>query len=59
MTEYPTAWFRYFNNALIDAGLNPATEFNEAIAGNIVHIDIKAVKYFDLGYALIETDLEV
>jgi hypothetical protein len=59
MTEYPTAWFRYFNNALIDAGLNPATDFNEAIAGSIVHIDIKAVKYFDLGYALIETDLEV
>jgi len=59
MTEYPIAWFRYFNNALIDAGLNPATDFNEAIAGNVVHVDIKDVKYFDLGYALIEADLEV
>ena len=59
LTEYPTAWFRYFNNALIDAGLNPATDFNEAIVGNYVKVDIEAVKYFDLGYALIETDLEV
>ena len=59
MTEYPTAWFRYFNNALIDAGLNPATDFDESIVGNIVKVNIKAVKYFDLGYALIDADLEV
>ena len=59
MTEYPTAWFRYFNNALIDAGLNPATDFDESVVGNIVKVNIKAVKYFDLGYALIDAELEV
>jgi hypothetical protein len=58
LTEYPTGWFRYFNNALTAAGLNPATDFVESISGNTVTVAIMAVKYFDMGYALVEADLQ-
>jgi len=61
ITEYPDAWFRYFNDALLDVGLVPGTDFEETITGTsprVLNVHIKNVKYFDLGYALIEASLE-
>jgi hypothetical protein len=58
MTEYPTAWFRYFNNALVDAGFIAGVDFVETIVGNTVTLNIDNVKFFDLGYGLVEVGLE-
>jgi len=61
ITEYPDAWFRYFNDQLVDVGLVPGTDFEETITGTDpkqLNVHIANVKYFDLGYALIEASLE-
>ncbi len=61
ISEYPDAWFRYFNDALVDVGMTPGTDFEETITGTdpmVLNVHIKDVKYFDLGYALIEANLE-
>lgn len=57
-TEYPTAWFRYFNNILVDAGFTAGVDFDETLVGNTVKVNIKNVKFFDLGYGLVEAGLE-
>jgi type II secretory pathway pseudopilin PulG len=57
-TEFPTAWFRYFNNALVNTGFAAGVDFVETIVGNKVTLDIKDVKFFDLGYGLVEAGLE-
>ncbi len=59
ITEYTIAWSRYFNNSMIDAGLVPGTDFVLSISGDFITMDIKNVQFFDLGYALIKTDIEM
>jgi len=61
ITEYPDAWFRYFNDQLVEIGLVPGVDFEETITGTapkVLNVHIAKVKYFDLGYALIESSLE-
>lgn len=59
ITEYTIAWSRYFNNSMIDAGLVPGTDFVLSISGDFITMGIKNVQFFDLGYALIKTDIEM
>jgi type II secretory pathway pseudopilin PulG len=60
ITEYTSAWTRYFNNTLIEAGLTPGTDYNLTLAGDsTIHVDIANVQFFDLGFALIKTDIEM
>jgi hypothetical protein len=60
ITEYTSAWTRYFNNTLIEAGLTPGTDYNLTLVGDsTIHVDIANVQFFDLGFALIKTDIEM
>jgi type II secretory pathway pseudopilin PulG len=60
ITEYTSAWTRYFNNTLIEAGLTPAVDYNMTLVGDsTIHVDIANVQFFDLGFALIKTDIEM
>ena len=60
ITEYTSAWTRYFNNTLIEAGLTPGTDYNLTLSGDsTIHVDIANVQFFDLGFALIKTDIEM
>ena len=59
ITEYTTAWSRYYNNALIEAGLVPGTDYTLSIVDTTMTLSIRNVQFFDLGYALIKTDIEM
>ncbi len=60
ITEYTAAWTRYFNNTLIEAGLTPGTDFNLTLVdATTIHLGIASVQFFDLGFALIKTDIEM
>lgn len=59
ITEYTIAWSRYFNNTLIDAGLVPGADFILSVTGDTMTLNIRNVQFFDLGYALIKTDIEM
>ncbi len=59
ITEYTTAWTRYFNNTLIEAGLTPAVDYNLTVVDTTIHLGIANVQFFDLGFALIKTDIEM
>jgi type II secretory pathway pseudopilin PulG len=58
VTEYTSAWSRYFNNTLIEAGLTPVVDYNLTIVDQTtIHLGIKNVQFFDLGFALIKADI--
>jgi len=59
ITEYTTAWSRYYNNTLIEAGLVPGTDFVLSVSGSTLALGIKNVQFFNLGYALMKTDIEM
>jgi type II secretory pathway pseudopilin PulG len=59
ITEYTTAWSRFFNNTFIDAGLIPGNDFVLSISGDFINVGIKNVQFFDLGFALMKTDIEM
>ena len=59
ITEYTTAWSRFFDNTLIEAGLIPATDYVLTVAGSTIHLDIANVQFFDMGFALIKTTIEM
>jgi type II secretory pathway pseudopilin PulG len=59
ITEYTTAWTRFFNNTFINAGLAPGSDFVLSITGDTISVGVKNVQFFDLGYALIKTDIEM
>ncbi|UCC92413.1 MAG: hypothetical protein JSW25_06995, partial [Thermoplasmata archaeon] len=60
ITEYTTAWSRFFNNTLIEAGMTPVTDFNLTIVDDTtIFLGIKNVQFFNLGFALIKTDIEM
>jgi hypothetical protein len=59
VSEYTTAWSQYLNNTLIEAGLAPGTDYNLAAGNNTIWGDIAAVQFFDLGYALIKSHIDM
>ncbi len=59
ITEYTTAWLRYYNNALIEAGLVPGTDYTISVVDTTLTLDIENVQFFDLDYALIKTNIEM
>lgn len=60
ITEYTSAWSRYFNNTLIEAGLTPAVDYTLTVVDETtIHLDINNVQFFELGFALIKTDIEM
>lgn len=60
ITEYTTAWSRYFNNTLIEAGLTPAVDYVLTVTGETtISLGIKNVQFFELGFALLNADIEM
>ncbi len=58
VTAFPVAWARYFNNTLIEGGLTNTVDFNTSYTKSEVHVDIKNVGFFDMGYALFNVELQ-
>jgi hypothetical protein len=59
ITEYTTAWSRYYENTLIGAGLAPAVDYELSADNTTLTLGIKNVQFFELGYALIKTNIEM
>ncbi len=60
ITEYTTAWSRYFNNTLIEAGLTPAVDYTLTVVDKTtISLDIDNVQFFELGFALLKADIEM
>ena len=60
ITEYTTAWSRYFNNTLIEAGLTPVVDYTLTVTDETtITIGIKNVEFFNLGFALLKADIEM
>jgi type II secretory pathway pseudopilin PulG len=59
ISEYTIAWSRYYNNTMIDAGLVPGTDYTLSISDSTLTMNIRNVQFFDLGYALMKTDIEM
>lgn len=59
ITEYTTAWSRYFENSLIEAGLIAGTDYNMTVGDTDLMVAIDNVQFFELGYALIKADIEM
>ena len=59
ISEYTVAWSRYYNNTMIDAGLVPGTDYTLSISDSTLTMNIRNVQFFDLGYALMKTDIEM
>ena len=60
ITEYTTAWSRYFNNTLIEAGLTPVVDYTLTVTDETtITIGIKNVEFFNLGFALLKGDIEM
>lgn len=57
-SEFPTAWSRFFNNTLIEEGFTPGTDYNLTRTGSIIELGIRNVSSFDMGYALINVEIE-
>jgi type II secretory pathway pseudopilin PulG len=60
ITEYTTAWTRYLNNTLIEAGLTPAVDFTLTVTNKTtITLAIDNVQFFELGFALLKADIEM
>jgi hypothetical protein len=59
ITEYPTGWSRYLENSLIDAGLVPAVDYDITVGDTDLLLDIHNIQFFELGYALIKSNVEM
>ena len=57
-TDHPKAWARWYNNTLLEAGLSSPADFKTTAAASTVTVALNHTKYFDLGYALVKTEIE-
>jgi hypothetical protein len=57
-TEYPKAWARFYNNTLIQAGLMSPADFTTTVNGNDIVVAIRNVLHFNMGYALVDVEIE-
>jgi len=57
-TEHPTAWARWYNTTLLEAGLTSPADFVTTVTSSTVKVALNHTKYFDLGYALVKTEIE-
>jgi hypothetical protein len=57
-TDHPSAWARWYNNTLLEAGLGTPADFKTTVTASTVTVAINNTKFFDLGYALVKTDIE-
>ncbi len=59
LTEYPKAWEAYMKNTLLEAGLDPATDYDVTVSGGEVTVVVRSVQLFEVGYALVKVELEM
>jgi len=57
-TEHPLAWARWYNNTLLEAGLASPSDFKTTVTASTVTVALNHTKFFDLGYALVKTEIE-
>jgi hypothetical protein len=58
VSEFPTAWARWFNNTMIEAGFTSPADYITTINDNTIVVAIKSVQNFNMGYALINVEIE-
>jgi type II secretory pathway pseudopilin PulG len=60
VTEYTSAWARYLGNTLIEAGLTPAVDYILTIVDDTtINLGINNVQFFNMGFALLKTDIQM
>ena len=57
-TSFPHAWARFYNNTLIEEGFSSPADYTTTVTGNTVTVSIRNVVNFDMGYALVNIEIE-
>ncbi|UCC93988.1 MAG: LamG domain-containing protein, partial [Thermoplasmata archaeon] len=58
VSEFPTAWARFYNNTLIEEGFSSPADYTTTVTGNTITISIRNVLNFNMGYALVNVEIE-
>ncbi len=58
VTEFPVAWQRYYENTLIEEGFTPGVDYIMTVSGNDIHLAIRNVNSFQMGYALVNVQIQ-
>jgi hypothetical protein len=58
VSEFPEAWARYYNNTLIEGGFTPGVDYTMIVSGSKLTLGIKNVASFDMGYALVNINIQ-
>jgi len=58
VSEFPTAWARFFTNTMIEEGFTSPADFTTTVTGNTIVLAIRDVVNFNMGYALINVEIE-
>ena len=58
VSEFPTAWARFFTNTMIEEGFTSPADYTITVTGNNIFLAIRDVLNFDMGYALINVEIE-
>jgi len=58
VSEFPTAWARFFTNTMIEAGFSSPADYTVTVTDNRIVLAIRNVLNFNMGYALITVEIE-
>ena len=58
VSEFSEAWGVYYTNTLIEEGFTPGVDFTLTVTGSKVSLAIRNVASFDMGYALINIQIQ-
>jgi hypothetical protein len=58
ISEFPAAWARFYNNTLIEEGFSSPADYTTTVSGNTITVSIRNVMNFDMGYALVNMEIE-
>jgi hypothetical protein len=58
VSEFPDAWARFYNNTLIEEGFSSPADYTTTVSDNTITISIRNVQNFNMGYALVNVEIE-
>jgi hypothetical protein len=58
VSEFSEAWAIYYQNKLIEEGFTPGVDFTMTVTGSKLVLGIRNVVSFDMGYALINVNIQ-
>jgi len=58
VSEFSEAWAVYYNNTLIEEGFTPGVDYTLTVSGSNIALGIRNVATFDMGYALVNVQIQ-